>query len=225
MSKVVFLVSGGGGTLRFIYYALRQLNAGITIGGIIADRDSAALEFGHRNGIDTRKVSYTRNAPGMLREALAAMAPDLIITNIHKIIDAETLRLFDGKFINLHYSLLPSFGGVIGMETIRQARLLNSRFIGGTCHFVSEEVDAGTIICQSCFETDWERDDYEVCTDTLFRSSCFALLGGIFATLAVQVPTASLLMINNKNVHFSPPVPELPKAGTAFWEEVKDNRQ
>ena len=53
---------------------------------------------------------------------LNKLNPDVIITNIHKIIDSDTLNMFPSKFINLHYSLLPSFAGYIGMETVEKAK-------------------------------------------------------------------------------------------------------
>ena len=43
-----------------------------------------------------------------------------IITNWHKIIDPVTVNLYCDKFINLHYSLLPSFGGLIGVAPVEK---------------------------------------------------------------------------------------------------------
>ncbi|TBX71224.1 hypothetical protein EZL74_01585 [Flavobacterium silvisoli] len=219
MNKVVFLVSGGGGSLKFVYYALQTLKMNVQVIGVIADRDCAALEFASKKNIYSKKIKYNLNHTVELQQELKKLAPDVVVTNIHKIIDIETLSQFPDRFINLHYSLLPAFGGVIGMETIVQAKMQNVGFIGGTCHMVNEEVDAGKILYQSCFSVNWEKDESVI--DTVFKSSCLALLGGIFSVSGIVTNQNEQLVINEKNVLFSPPLPF--SAGfisDEFWQQI-----
>ncbi len=103
---------------------------------------------------------------------------DIVITNIHKILDDNVLKKFDGRLVNLHYSLLPAYGGLIGMKTVDVARTDSTKFIGATCHEVSEILDGGKIICQSCFPVDWELPDEEI-KDLVFRSANLCLLNSI----------------------------------------------
>lgn len=218
MNRIVFLVSGEGGSLKFVYYALASMRPNIQIVGVIGDRDCMALEFGKKNKIYSKKIKYNKSNILGLQEELKKLEPDVIITNIHKIIDKETLKMFPDKFINLHYSLLPAFGGFIGMETVVKAKEQNVGFIGGTCHLVNEDVDAGKIICQACFSVDWQSDIDSI--DTLFKGSSIALLGGIFKMLHFEESKTNQLNINNKTIYFSPYLPFEINFEKDFWKKV-----
>ncbi len=220
MKKIVFLVSGSGGTLRFLYYAIKRLELDIEITGVISDRECTALDFAVQNKIYSKKIKYDRTSPGDLRSELETLQPGLIVTNIHKIIDTGTLKIFPEKFINLHYSLLPSFGGIIGMETVERAKKLNTGFIGGTCHEVCEEVDAGRIIQQGCFAVDWDRDKDIV--DTVFKVSCIVLLGGIMTKFVLSSGTKEQLILNNRKANFSPALPFDDVFDDALWELIRE---
>lgn len=52
---------------------------------------------------------------------------------------------FAGKVINIHHSFLPAF---IGANPYRQAYQRGVKLIGATCHYVTEDLDAGPIIEQ-----------------------------------------------------------------------------
>lgn len=219
MSKIVFLASGGGGSLKFIYHALKSLQVPVQIAGVIADRTCPALDFAEAKNIYSKTIQYNRKETEALRRELIQLKPDVIITNIHKIIDSETLALFPNKFINLHYSLLPAFGGIIGMETIEQAKHQNVGFIGGTCHLVNEAVDAGRILHQSCFDVNWEMDQNLV--EIMFRSSSMTLLAGIFTVLGINTGLTNSMIINNKKTVFSRPLPfEGTFMNEEFWEKI-----
>ncbi len=221
MKKIVFLVSGGGGTLKFVYNAIKKLELPIEIVGVVADRQVSIKKFADDNNIFFKQIVYSQSMPLELQEVLKELKPDLIITNIHKIIDCGTLNLFSSRFINLHYSLLPSFAGYIGMDTIKKAKEQNVGFIGGTCHEVSEVVDAGRIIHQACFSVDWKNDLSVV--DTVFKSSSILILGGICTKLGVSICNTENLIINNKKVIFSPTLPLTNlEFSDNFWDLLKE---
>lgn len=52
---------------------------------------------------------------------------------------------FAGKVINIHHSFLPAF---VGANPYRQAFERGVKLIGATCHYATEELDAGPIIEQ-----------------------------------------------------------------------------
>jgi len=56
------------------------------------------------------------------------------------------VRRFEGRILNIHPSLLPSFPG---LATHRRALEAGVRVHGTTVHFVGAELDAGPIIAQS----------------------------------------------------------------------------
>lgn len=177
--KIVFLVSGNGGSLKFIHQAIQRLQLPLEVSAVIADRECGALAYASAVGLPHRVIRYTRKSPAELQQALREVAADVVVTNIHKIIDAETLGLLPNCFINLHYSILPAFKGFIGMETVEQARLLNVTILGATCHEVDELVDNGQCISQFSVGVDWSQDPASTVYDLVFRGACLTLLQGL----------------------------------------------
>ena len=106
------------------------------------------------------------------------------------------------------------------METIVKAQEQNVCFIGGTCHIVNENVDAGKIIGQACFSVNWKTDLNSI--DTLFKSSSILLLGGIFKTLQIEESQTFHLNVNNKIIYFSPELPFKINFEIDFWQKVKN---
>lgn len=219
MKKIVFLVSGSGGTLKFLYHAIKVLNINFKIVGVIADRECQSLKFAENENIFSKKIKYTKENVGELREQLFSLNPDIIITNIHKIIDEETLTIWDDKFINVHYSLLPSFGCLIGMETIIKAKNQNVKFIGSTCHKVTKDVDAGKILQQGCFSVDWNNEEFVI--ESIFKTACFCLLGSLYRN---GNKSTEVILINNYKVQFSPPISfDSYEFDDNFWDLIKNN--
>ena len=219
MIRIVFLVSVSGGTLKFLFNAIRILNINFEIVGVIADRECQSLQFAEKENIYSKKIKYTKDNVEELREQLFFLNPDIIVTNIHKIIDEETLSYWENKFLNVHYSLLPSFGGLIGMETVEKAKEQNVKFIGGTCHKVNKNVDSGKILQQGCFSVDW--NDEKLVVDSVFKTTCFCLLGSIYQS---GKKSTEAILINNYKVQFSPPISfETGSFNDLFWSFVKNN--
>jgi len=178
--RVAFLASGGGGTLRFVYH-FAQLHGEIEVCRVIADRDCGAIEFARENEIQSSVVHYSRERPEEIREEIAKIPEDaIIVTNFNKIIDSATVELFTGRLVNLHYSILPSFSGLIGMKTVGEAKSRGNTIIGSTCHYVDEIVDNGPIISQSALCVNWEDEMEAAVKDRLFRSSCLNLVNALF---------------------------------------------
>lgn len=73
-----------------------------------------------------------------------------------KIVDETLLNAYEGKMINIHPALLPSFKGAHG---IMDAYNYGVKIMGVTIHYVSKEVDGGKIIAQDCFHLNGETLD------------------------------------------------------------------
>lgn len=184
MKNVVFLASGGGGNLKFFHQAILE---GRILGlklSVIADRSCGSIGYALKHNIDNHLISYTRQNPAALRDALATINSDVIVTNWHKIIDEETVRLYAGKLLNLHYSLLPAFGGLIGIEPIRRAYEQGGKYIGPTCHLVDEGVDTGRILAQAIFTTNRPQEE---AISIMFKMGCLTLLNGLQILLGEKI--------------------------------------
>lgn len=72
----------------------------------------------------------------------------IILAGYMKLIGPTLLNAFEGKIINIHPSILPSFPG---KDAVGQALNYGVKVTGATVHFVDSGMDTGTIIDQmSC---------------------------------------------------------------------------
>ncbi len=79
-------------------------------------------------------------------EALRAARVDLIaLAGFMRVLKGDFLRAFEGRIVNIHPSLLPSFPG---LDAWKQALDHGVKFTGCTVHFVDAGVDSGPIIGQ-----------------------------------------------------------------------------
>jgi len=79
-------------------------------------------------------------------DALRKADADLIaLAGFMRVLKGDFLRAFDGRIVNIHPSLLPSFPG---LEAWKQALDYGVKFTGCTVHFVDAGVDSGPIIGQ-----------------------------------------------------------------------------
>ena len=222
-NRIAFLVSGGGGSLKTVLLAIERLRLPWRVCLVLADRECAALRFAQRRGLPAQAVAYARQNPAALQAALRQSQPDLVVTTFHKILDAATLRLFPGQFLNLHYSLLPAFKGCISLETIEQARRLNAGIVGGTCHVVTEEVDGGPILAQAALAADWQTETPAQVGNLVFRAAGLVLLEGIRQQLGTA-PTGHTATADYQGKHllFAPALGfNVAALNETFWEQVK----
>ncbi|MFO1487462.1 MAG: phosphoribosylglycinamide formyltransferase [Verrucomicrobiota bacterium] len=78
--------------------------------------------------------------------ALQAAQVDLIVlAGFMRVLKGDFLRAFEGRIVNIHPSLLPSFPG---LEAWKQALEHGVKFTGCTVHYVDAGVDSGAIIGQ-----------------------------------------------------------------------------
>lgn len=69
----------------------------------------------------------------------------IVLARYMQVISTEMIKKYPHHIINIHHSFLPAF---IGANPYRQAYERGVKIIGATCHYVTEELDAGPIIEQ-----------------------------------------------------------------------------
>lgn len=72
-------------------------------------------------------------------------ADTIVLARYMQILPPDLCRNYAGRVINIHHSFLPSFAGA---RPYHQAYQRGVKLIGATCHYVTEELDAGPIIEQ-----------------------------------------------------------------------------
>ena len=69
----------------------------------------------------------------------------VVLARYMQILPPTLCEDYSGRVINIHHSFLPSFAGA---KPYHQAAKRGVKLIGATCHYVTEELDAGPIIEQ-----------------------------------------------------------------------------
>jgi formyltetrahydrofolate-dependent phosphoribosylglycinamide formyltransferase len=152
-ARVAVLASGGGSNLQAIldfFHAQGESRAARVV-LVASDRaDAGALERGRRSRIDAVHIDATGRTTG-LKPLLDAHHVDFVaLAGYLRFVPVDVTRHWRGRIINVHPSLLPSFGGA-GMYGIRVHRAVLAsgvRVTGATVHFVDEEYDRGPIVAQ-----------------------------------------------------------------------------
>lgn len=152
------LVSGQGTTLQALIHAEREgrLDGG-RIEAVFSDRPGVyALERAKVAGIPVYTAQDLPGKPpqelseGILHIARTVQADLIILAGFLSILAGDLLRVYKGRMINLHPSLLPAFGGR-GMygERVHQAVLAAGVGESGcTVHIVDAGTDTGPILLQ-----------------------------------------------------------------------------
>ena len=152
-ARVAVLASGGGTNLQAIldYLDAQAESRAMTVALVASDRASAgALDRARRHGAHALSLDAVARGDAMA-ELLASHRIDVIaLAGYLRFVPASVTRRWRGRIINVHPSLLPSFGGA-GMYGIRVHQAVidaGVRVTGVTVHFVDEEYDRGPIIAQ-----------------------------------------------------------------------------
>jgi phosphoribosylglycinamide formyltransferase-1 len=150
--RLVVLVSGAGTNLAALLAAHDEDGYPARVVGVVADRASAGgLELARAAGVPTAVV-----APGdfadrgawdaALAEAIGVFRPDLVVSaGFMRILGAPVLQRWDGRVVNTHPALLPSFPGA---HAVRDALAYGAKVTGSTLHVVDAGVDTGPVIAQ-----------------------------------------------------------------------------
>ncbi|CAJ0929957.1 unnamed protein product [Ranitomeya imitator] len=96
--------------------------------------------------IDHRPFSSREEFDGAVGKVLEEFSIELVcLAGFMRILSGPFVRRWNGKILNIHPSLLPSFKGAHAHKLVLEAGV---RVTGCTVHFVAEEVDAGAIVYQ-----------------------------------------------------------------------------
>uniref|UniRef100_A0A673BYX1 Trifunctional purine biosynthetic protein adenosine-3 n=1 Tax=Sphaeramia orbicularis TaxID=375764 RepID=A0A673BYX1_9TELE len=151
-TRVGVLISGTGTNLQALIEQTKSPFSAAQIVVVISNRPSVqGLKRASLAGIPTRVVDhklygsraeFDSTIDGVLEEFGVEL---VCLAGFMRILTPNFVKKWNGKLLNIHPSLLPSFKGV---NAQRQALQAGVRISGCTVHFVAEEVDAGAIIVQ-----------------------------------------------------------------------------
>lgn len=152
--RIGVLGSGKGSNFVALAEACARGTIPAEIALVLSDVEAAGIleRAGERN-VPARfippgkfRTKLDETAERVYVEALRAARIDLVaLAGFMRVLKGDFLRAFEGRIVNIHPSLLPSFPG---LEAWKQALDYGVRVTGCTVHFVDAGVDAGPIIGQ-----------------------------------------------------------------------------
>ena len=153
MKRIVVLISGQGSNLDAIVRASEAQDWPGRVVAVISNRAEArGLQSAQAQGIASEVLDHKAFADRAAFDAALAgtidrHAPDLVVlAGFMRILTPEFVGRYEGRMLNVHPSLLPSF---TGLHTHRRAIEEGCKVAGATVHFVSAELDHGPIVAQA----------------------------------------------------------------------------
>jgi phosphoribosylglycinamide formyltransferase-1 len=153
MKSIVILISGRGSNMESLLKAVADGLLPVRVAAVISNRpDAKGLEIAAVQEVETCVVDHTRfdsreSFDAAMIKTIDSYAPDLVVlAGFMRILTDDFVRRYEGRLLNIHPSLLPSFPG---LHTHRQALAEGVRVHGCTVHFVTSQLDHGPVVVQA----------------------------------------------------------------------------
>ena len=147
--KTAVFISGNGSNLKNLIKFSKKKNSPITINLIISNNFKAkGLNYAKKYKIKKKIFSFKdkrRSEENILHLLKKNKINFICLAGFMKILSKNFIKMFDGKIINIHPSLLPKYKG---LNTHERAIRNKDNYTGCTVHFVTEKLDSGKIIKQ-----------------------------------------------------------------------------
>lgn len=157
MLNIAVFASGRGSNFEALQRAIKEKNISAKIVTVISNNSSSGVLALARSfdipafHISEKQFSDTRIFHQKILETLSAFGVNFIVlAGYMKKLDAEIIRAFPQRIINIHPALLPKFGGagMYGKHVHAAVIASGEKESGATVHYVDEHYDEGGIIAQ-----------------------------------------------------------------------------
>lgn len=152
-TSIVILISGRGSNMEALLAAVARGELPVRVAAVISNRpDAKGLESAAAQGVPTAVVDHKAYAgresfDAALAACIDGYAPDLVVlAGFMRILSEGFVRHYEGRLLNIHPSLLPSFPG---LHTHQKALDMGVRIHGCTVHFVTPALDHGPVVVQA----------------------------------------------------------------------------
>ena len=155
--RTAVLVSGGGTNLQAILDAERagKINSA-EVALVVADREGAyAIQRAEARGGKTAVLNFKELGRETFESSLTALLDEngielIVLAGFMRILSAAFTSRYEGRILNIHPSLIPSFcgAGYYGLKVHEAALNYGVKVTGATVHFVNEVPDGGRIVAQ-----------------------------------------------------------------------------
>ena len=153
-TPVAVLISGRGSNMTALLEAAREPAYPAEIALVLSNRaDAAGLAHAAARGVPTAVVesrAFKGDRPGFeaaMEAEIARHGAEIIaLAGFMRVLTEGFVTRWEGRMINVHPSLLPSFPG---LDTHARALAAGVRLHGCTVHLVTAGVDEGPILAQA----------------------------------------------------------------------------
>jgi phosphoribosylglycinamide formyltransferase 1 len=152
--RVAILISGRGANMGALIAAAKNQDYPAEIALVLSNRPEAqGLRRASAEGVATAVVDHTdfgedREAfERVVQACLESHGIDIVcLAGFMRLFTSSFVSRWNGRMLNIHPALLPSFKG---LHTHERALEAGVKIHGATVHFVVPEVDSGPIIAQA----------------------------------------------------------------------------
>ncbi len=183
--SIAVLVSGGGTNFQALIDAEKSGNMPHCSLDLCLASDSTAYALERAKSADIaievvdRKLFKSRTS---FSEAVLAVLKEkkvqvIVLAGFMHVLTAEFCAEFDGRIVNVHPSLIPSFcgEGFYGLKVHEAALEYGVKVTGATVHLVTEVVDGGRILRQKAVDV-LEGDTPETLQQRVMREAEWVIL-------------------------------------------------
>ena len=172
MINIAVFISGRGTNLQSIIDGVEAGEVPVDIAAVISDNEDAyGLERARKAGLDAvfvdpAKYETDQEYEAKILEILREREVELVaLAGFMRLLSPYFIQNFEGKAMNIHPSLLPSFRG---LHAQKQAVDYGVKVSGCTVHFVDEGMDTGPIILQEAVPVA-DDDDEDSLADRILK--------------------------------------------------------
>jgi len=161
--RIAVFASGNGSNFQAIVDAVQAGKLDVSIELLVCDKPQATVAArAQRAGVEAflfkpkdyaSREAYEQEILQKLREKQVDL---VVLAGYMRIITSVLVEAFEGRMVNIHPSMLPSFPGV---NAIGQALQYGVKVTGVTVHYVDGGLDSGPIIAQRTLDV--RADDTE----------------------------------------------------------------
>lgn len=154
-ARVLILVSKVGHCLNDLLYrqSIGELN--IDVVGVVSNHPDLGL-LADNFDVPFHHIPVTKDTKAGAEAELMGIVDgeriDLVVlARYMQILSHDLCKQLDGRVINIHHSMLPSFKGA---RPYHQAYERGVKVVGATAHYVTSDLDEGPIIAQQVMQVD-----------------------------------------------------------------------
>ena len=195
-TRIAVLCSGGGTNFQAIVNAQEAglIPHGEVVLVVTDNKDAYVLTRAARYHIESAVVDKKEYKDRRLREEkiLSVMREKdiefIVFAGFMTILSADFVSAYEGRIINVHPALIPSFcgPGYYGLKVHEEVLARGVKVTGATVHYVTEVCDGGPILLQKAVEVK-EGDTPEVLQKRVMREAEWIILPQAVETVCKEL--------------------------------------